>query len=170
MPAGIVFDERTRLLWFATADTPSELDSITAAELADGVDLSGYVTPDGWKPNTTNKKVDGSDLLTGFDNESMGRYGTSPSVKFKRKLRAEVDGSDDLAYQTFLARKTEGTLVLFNTLPIGEDPGTGDEYIAYPACESGEIEEAPSAANQEVTFEVPFAVGSAPVRGIVVAS
>jgi hypothetical protein len=170
MPAGIVFDERTRLLWFASDDTPSDLEAITATELADGVDLSGYVTPDGWKPNTTNKKVDGSDLLTGFDNESMGRYGTSPSVRFKRKLRAAVGGEDELAYETFLTRKTAGTLVLFNTLPIGEDPGTGDAYIAYPACESGEIEEQPSAANQEVTFEVPFAVGEAPVRGVVVAS
>lgn len=170
MGAGIVFDERTRLLWFADADEPTDLAAITATELGDALDVSAYVPPDGWNPNTTNQRVDGSDLLTSFNGESMGRYGTSPSVTFKRKLRAQVDGADDLAYTTFQARKTTGTLVLFNTLDPGADPGTGDDYIAYPNCETGEPLEQPTAANTEVKFAVDFAVGQAPVRGTIVAS
>lgn len=170
MGAGIVFDERTRLLWFDAADEPSDLDSITAAELGDAVDLSGYVPPDGWNPNTSNSRVDGSDLLSSFNSESMGRFGTAPTVTFKRKLRAAVDGDDDLAYTTFQTRKTTGTLVIFTTLDVGADPGTGDDYIAYPNCETGEPNDAPSAANTEVKFTVDFAVGQPPVRGTVVAS
>jgi hypothetical protein len=171
MGAGIVFDERTRLIWFPEADAPTDLEAITAAELAaDGVDLSAYIPPDGINPNTTDQRVDGSDLLTGFNAESMGRYGTSPSVTFKRKLRTQHEGADDLAFTTFQTRKTAGTLVLFNTLPIGEDPGTGDDYIAWPGCESGEPQEQQTAANTEVRFVVEFAVGQAPVRGTVVAS
>lgn len=167
MGAGIVFDERTRLLWFAAADEPSDLEAITATELGDGVDLSAYIPPDGINPNTSNNRVDGSDLLSAFNSESMGRYGTSPSITFKRKLRAQVDGEDDLAYQTFVTRKTTGTLVLFTTLPIGEDPGDGDDYVAWPNCESGEIEDQQTAADTENRFVVQFAVGQAPVRGTV---
>lgn len=170
MGAGIVFDERTRLLWFDDTDTPTDLEAITATELGDAVDLSAYLPPDGWNPNTSNQRVDGSDLLSGFNNESMGRYGVAPSVTFKRKLRAAVDGADDLAYTTFLTRKTTGTLVLFTTLDVGADPGTGDDYIAYPNCESGEIQDQATAANAEVRFVVDFAVGQAPVRGTVTAS
>lgn len=170
MGAGIVFDERTRLLWFPEADTPTDLEAITATELGDAIDVSGYVPPDGFNPNTTNNRVDGSDLLTPFNNESMGRYGDAPSVTFKRKLRAAVDGDDDLAFTTFKERKTTGTLVLFNTLPIGEDPGVGDEYKAWPNCETGEPMEQQTAADTEVRFIVDFAVGQAPVRGTITGS
>lgn len=170
MPAGTVFDERTRVLWFAAADEPTDHSAITAAELADAVDLSGYVVPDGVTFGFGNSRVAGGDLLTAFDNESMGRHQATPSVMFKRKLRETFDGDDDLAWTTFKTRKTPGSLVLFTTLPIGEDPGTGDDYVAFPDCESGQPMPQNTAPNAENRFQVDFAVGSEPVFGTVVAS
>lgn len=170
MPAGTVYDESTRVLWFADADTPADLDAITAVELADAEDLSGYVVPDGVTFGFGNSRVSGADLLTAFDNESMGRHQAAPSITFKRKLRAAVDGADDLAWTTFQARKTQGTLIVFTTLDAGEDPGTGDDYVAFPSCETGQPLPQNTAVNTEVRFQVDFAVGAEPVFGTVVAS
>lgn len=166
MPAGIVYDERTRAFWFADDDTPADLESITLAELADGVDLSGYVIPDGLAHGASEQRVDGSDLLTDFDNESIGRHGAQPALTMKRKLR---DGNE-LAFTTFKTRKQAGTLVVFETLPAGADPTTGDDYVAYPECESGKWQRQNTAKNQEVRGIVNFAVGSAPVEGTLVGS
>lgn len=170
MPAGTVYDESTRVIWFADADAPTDPAEITAAELADGVDLSGYVIPDGVTFGFGNSRVSGADLLTAFDNESMGRHQAAPSIMFKRKLREAVDGADDLAWTTFQTRKTQGTLVVFITLPTGEDPGTGDDYVLFPSCETGQPLIQNTAVNTEVRFQVDFAVGAAPVFGTVVAS
>lgn len=170
MGAGTVYDESTRVLWFATADEPADLEAITAAELTDGVDLSGYVVPDGVTFGFGNSRVSGADLLTAFDNESMGRHQAAPSIMFKRKLRAQVDGDDDLAWTTFKSRKTAGTLVVFTTLTPGDDPATGDDYIAFPSCETGQPLPQNTAVNTENRFQVDFAVGEAPAFGTVVAS
>lgn len=168
MPAGTVFDEQTRLLWFPEADEPTNLAAITTTEITtDGIDLSGYVVPDGVTFGFGNSRVSGADLLTAFDNESMGRHQAAPSVMFKRKLRAQFEGDDDLAWTTFVTRKTAGTLVVFTTLDVGADPTTGDDYIAFPSCESGQPLPQNTAVNTEVRFQVDFAVGEAPVFGTV---
>lgn len=166
MGAGTVYDESTRAYWFADADTPVDLAAITLAELDDGVDLSGYIIPDGLAHGATEQRVDGSDLLTDFDNESMGRHGAQPALTLKRKLR---DGGE-VAFTTFSTRKQAGTLVVFETLTPGADPTTGDDYVAYPECESGKWLRQNTAKNQEVRGIVNFAVGSAPIEGTLVAS
>jgi hypothetical protein len=164
MGAGTVFDESTRVLWFADADAPSDMEAITEVELADAVDLSAYLVPDGMSFGFGNSRVSGADLLTSFDNESMGRHQAAPSATFKRKLRG--DGAE-LAWTTFQARKTAGTLVVFTTLDAGADPENGDDYIAFPDCETGQPLPQNTAANTEVRFQVDFAVGSQPVFGVV---
>lgn len=169
MPAGVTYDERTRLLFFATVDEPTDLAAITATELGDGVDLSGYLVD--FNPNFGNSRVAGHDYLTDFDNESLGREQAAPTAVFKSKLRAEVDGADDLAYSTFLTRRTSGTFVWFNgTLTAGADPATGDRYIAFPDCECSSPKDQTLAENTEARFEIDILCGDRPVRGTVVAS
>lgn len=164
MGAGTVYDEHVRILWFDDADTPTDLEAITVAELGDAFDVSEYVIDA--NHGGSNSRVDDSDYLTAFNNESMGRYGNQPSLVLRRKIRSS---GDEVAYTTFV-RGATGTLVFFETLDQGADPGTGDTYKAYPDCETGEPNEQNLAKNQSVRFQVDFAVGSAPVRGTVVAS
>lgn len=166
MPAGTVYDESTRVLWFAEEDTPLDLDSLGQSMLDDAIDLSGYVVPDGVTFGFGNSRVSGADLLTAFDNESMGRHQAAPSITFKRKLR----NGGELAWTTFQNRKTQGTLVVFTTLEPGDDPGTGDDYILFPECETGQPLPQNTAVNTEVRFQVDFAVGAAPVFGTVAGS
>lgn len=170
MGAGTVYDEKTRVLWFALADEPGDMGAITHAELGDGVDLSEYVVPDGVDFGFGNSRVSGSDLLTSFDNESMGRHQAAPSIMFKRKLRETVAGDDDLAWTTFKTRRTRGTLVVFTTLANGAAPTTADEYIAFPDCETGQPLPQNTAPNAENRFRVDFAVGSQPSFGTITAS
>lgn len=165
MPAGTTYDGSTRVLWFADEDEPADLDSITVAELGDAVDVSGYLVPDAFSPNFANDRVDGKDILSPFNNESMGRYGAAPTAVFKRKLA--TDGGE-LAWTTFQARKTRGTLVYFETLDTEVDPTTGDAYIAFP-CETGAPLPQNTAVNAETRFQVDFACLAAPVNGIVAA-
>ena len=166
MPAGTVYDESTRVYWIPDADTPADFDTITLAEFGDADDFSGYVVPDGVTFGFGNSRVSGADLLTAFDNESMGRHQAAPSVMFKRQLR---DGSE-LAWTTFKGRKTQGTLLVFLTLDPGADPTTGDDYIAFPSCETGSPLVQNTATNTEVRFQVDFAVGEEPVFGTLTAS
>jgi hypothetical protein len=164
MPAGIVFDEQTRVLWFAEEDTPVSLASIHTGDIADAVDLTGYIAPDGLAFGATEARVDGGDLLDGYDSQSMGRYGDQPALTLKRKLR---DGGE-VAWTTFATRRQQGTLVVFLGIDVGANPGLGDTYVAYPQCENGTRMLQNSAANAEVKFIVNFAVGEKPVYGTVI--
>lgn len=164
MPAATVYDESTRAYWFDDADTPASLAAIHTGELADAIDLSGYVTPDGLVHGASDQRVDGADLLTAFDAESMGRYGNQPSLMLKRKLR----NGGEVAFNTFKTRKQAGTLVIFETLAPGVAPAAGAAYVAYPECESGQWLRQNTAKNQEVRGQVNFAVGAAPVEGALV--
>lgn len=164
MGAGTVYDEHVRHLWFDEADTPTDLEAITTTELADAFDFSEYVVD--FNHGGSNDRVDDSDYLDPFKAESMGMYGNQPSAILRRKLRST---GAETAYTTF-TRRVAGTLVIFETLDPGADPGVGDSYKAYPTCECGEPNEQNMAHNQSVRFGVDWAVGSAPVRGTVVAS
>lgn len=164
MPAGTVYEESTRVLWFDEADDPTDLEAITATELADAIDITGYVIDA--NHGGSNDRVDDSDYLGKFKPESMGTFGVQPSLVLRRKLRSS---GDELAYETF-QRGARGTLVFFETLDPGDDPGVGDKYKAYPQCEAGEPQEQNLAHNQSARFQADFAVGAAPVRGTVVAS
>jgi hypothetical protein len=166
MPAGTTYDGSTRLYWLADDDEPADLEAIDLTELGEAIDVSGYLVPDAFSPNFANDRVDGKDILSPFNNESMGRFGASPSATFKRKL---ADDGSEAAWTTFSTRKTRGTLVYFETLPSEADPTTGDDYIAFP-CETGAPLPQNTAVNAEVRFQVDFACLSAPVYGSLVAS
>jgi hypothetical protein len=162
MPAGTVYDESTRVLW--SEDDLTNNAAPTTGEIVAAIDLSGYAIPDGVSFNLGNSRVDGKDLLTAFDNESMGRFQATPSIMFKRKLR---DGAE-VAWDTLGDRKIQGTLIVFVTLPTGEDPGDGDACLVFPGCETGTPLVQNTAVNSEVRFQVDFACGEEPeLRAVV---
>jgi hypothetical protein len=165
MPAGIVYDEHVRLVWLDAA--PADATAITAAEVADGTDLSGYVVPDGVAFNLGNSRVSGADLLSAFDAESMGRYQASPSITFKRRLRGS---NDEVAYTTLGARGVEGTLVIFPFIDAGADPAAGDDYYAFTGCETGLPLLQNTAVNAEQAWVCDLAVGGDVILDGVVAA
>jgi hypothetical protein len=153
MPAGISYDEQFRVYWLD--DDPTDPKAPTAAEIAAGTDLSGYLTPDGWASNHTEARVDGGDLLTAFDAQAMGRYGAAPALTFKRRL---LNGDQD-AYDTFKTRGEMGCLVAFPFIAKDEDPADGDDCYVYTTCQAGLAQPQNTATNTEQRFIVNFAVG-----------
>jgi hypothetical protein len=164
MPAGTVYEEHFRVLWFDDADTPTDLEAITVTELADAFDTTGYLTE--FDHGGSNDRVADGDYLQRFKPESMGTYGNQPKATFRRQLKGT---GDEVAYTTFVLGAL-GTIVVFETLPLGADPGVGDSYKAYPQCDTGEPQEMSPAHNEPVRFTVEWACGSKPVRGVVTAS
>jgi hypothetical protein len=162
MPAGTVYDESTRVYW-SEADL-ADNTAPTTGEIAAAIDLSGYAIPDGVAFNFGNSRVSGADLLTAFDNDSMGRFQATPSITFKRKLR----NGEEVAWDTLGDRKLQGTLIVFLTLDPGSDPTTGDACVVFPECETGAALVQNTAVNTEVRFQVDFAVGQQPeLRAVV---
>lgn len=168
MPAGSSYDGHTRFVWLS--ENPDDLDSPTLAELEAGVDLSGYLIPESFNPNADQARVDGRDALTSFNPEAMGRYGYKPAAEFKSKLRDASEGDDDLAWQTFKTRLSQGCILFFEGVTEGEAPGVGDECDVYPSCETGTPRRLQTAINTERRFGVDFAVGAAPVLGAIIAA
>lgn len=163
--AGSTYVEHIRVLWFEEADTPEEVDAITAAELADAFDVTLYVAD--YDHGGSNDRVDDSDFLSPFKKESAGTFGNQPWLLLRRKLKGVENGEE--AFEAF-QRGEIGTLVFFETLDRGVAPATGSDYKAYPLCEVLEPQEQKPAKNESVKFRVDFAVGDTPVRGTVVAS
>lgn len=168
MSAGTVYVEQSRVLWFAAPDdTPTDLDSITAAELADAFDVTSYVIEA--RHGMNEQLVDDGDFLDAFQPDSIGTYKNQPSLTLRKKLRGAAPGEGEEAIETF-TRGATGTLVFFETLDKGVAPGTGASYKAYPNCECGEPQDGDWVKNESARFVTNFACGSAPVRGTVVAS
>ena len=169
MPAGQSYDGRTRFIWLA--NDPADPAEPTLAEVDAGVDLSGYLIPESFNPTADQARVDGRDALSSFNPEAMGRYGYKPTAEFKTKLRETFNGDDDLAWQTFKNRLTQGCILFFEGVDEGEDVGVGDVCDVYLSCETGTPRRLQTAINTERRFGVDFAVGAPPVLGaIVVAS
>lgn len=164
MPAGVVFDENTRVFWLDT--NPADTSAPTAAEVNAGHDLTGYLAPDGLALNTGNSRVSGADLLDGFDSESMGRHQAAPALTFKRRLRGS---NAQVAWTTLGARGVQGCLVVLPFLAPDDTPAAADDCYVFPFCETGVPQLANTAMNTEQRFITPLAVGAAPVYDAVVA-
>lgn len=162
MPAGIVYDEHVRVFWLDT--DPADLDAPTTGEIGAGEDITGYLVPDGLAFNFGNSRVSGADLLTAFDNESMGRHQAAPALTLKRKLR---DGGQ-VAWDTLGDRLISGCLVVFLDLGPDDTVADGDECVVFPGCETGQPLIQNTAVNTEQRFQVDLAVGEAPHLNAVV--
>jgi hypothetical protein len=153
MPAGFSYDEQFRVFWLDS--DPADPTAPTVAEITAGTDLSGYLSPDGWASNHTEARVDGGDLLSGFDAQAMGRYGAAPALTFKRRL---LNGDQD-AYDIFKTRGEMGCLVALPFVAKGDEPASGDDAYVYTTCQAGLAQPQNTAPNQEQRFIVNFAVG-----------
>lgn len=164
MGAGIPFDGYTRVFWL-DAD-PAAPAAPTVAEIGAGHDLTEYVAIDGLALNMGNSRVSGADLLSAFDNESMGRWQASPSLTFKKRLV----GGTEVAWTTLGDRGVAGCLVVFLNLTPGTAVAAAQKCSVFPGCVSGAPQIANTAANEEQKFTVEIACGKEPKMKATVAA
>lgn len=156
MGAGVVYDGMTRV-WWLDAD-PAAPNAPTVAEIGAGADVTEYLAIDGLAFNMGNSRVSGADLLTAFDNESMGRYQAAPSLTFKRKLR---DGGE-VAWTDLGDRGVVGCLVVRLGIAHATAVAAAQKVMVFPGCETGIPNVQNTAANTEIRFVVDLAVGEEP--------
>lgn len=155
--ARIKYEGRTKIHWLTTiADT----DAPTAAEITAGVDLTPFVTKDGYQPNVTNNTIDTGGIDTDFNSMVQGSYGADLTLVCMR------DDTTDTAFDT-LVRLAQGYIVV--GLNSAGGIGTGDVVEVWEA-ELGTPVMANSGQDTLQTFTVNAAVATEPVFDAVAAA
>lgn len=164
MTAGIVHEEHIRVFWLD--DDPVAVATPTVAEITAGVDVTGYLIPEGLETNPTNNRVDDGSLLSKFIGQAMGTYGYQPRLMLKRKL----EGGAEAAWTLFNGHGVKGALVVFRDLPPTTAVAAAQKCEVYPGCETGAPEPQNTAANATQRFGVPIAVSATPNLNATVAA
>ena len=145
--ARLVFEENYKILWSATP--PADPASITQAEVTAAVDVTSFITKDGFAPGITNNRVAVGDLSTSFDGELMGSHGAQLAVTYY------MDDATNTAFETFGTRGTTGAFIVAWT---GDTTAAAPCFV-YPYVEAGSPSLPTTAANERQTATTEFAVG-----------
>ncbi len=107
---GTPVDGNTRVMWVPTiANTAAP----TAAEISAGVDVSCYLTADGWNTSLSETTTSDKRLCQSQDFEGKGRFSRSLDIKYIENPAGTVN---NLAYTT-LVPGTTGNFVVRRGLP-----------------------------------------------------
>jgi len=145
--ADIVSDGTVKVTWMLTCAVES---APTAVEVQAGVDLEGYITPDGLSISTNTDEVDVSALSSTQYAVRVGRRKDDITIMFKDQ------GRDVEPYTTF-AGTPDGYLVVRHGTPASTAWAAADIVNMYPV-EAGYRQSVPIAANEVLKFSVPFMV------------
>lgn len=157
----VIFDEKVQVRWLTT--NPADPAAPTAAEVAAGVNITPFVAKDGLKFGVSNNKVDGGDLSTKFDAESMGTWGSQMSLIIFR------DDTTDTAYALFPRGET-GCLVILPFAGPATAPAAAMDAYVLAGLECGQPIPNDSAKNERQKSTIEFAVSEEPQFDAVVAA
>lgn len=156
--ADIVSDGMTKVAFVTTISAPA---APTAAEMAAGEDLEGFLTPDGLGMDFGNDSVDVTALSSTYNAELPGRLTLSTELTFKHQ------GDTAAPFSTF-AGKPEGYIVVRRNVDATDAWAENDVIEVYPVQIGIRRRQAP-AANEVLKFTVQAFHTSAPVAGVVAA-
>jgi len=156
--ADIVSDGMTKVAFVTTIAAPA---APTAAEMAAGEDLEGFLTPDGLGMDFGNDSVDVTALSSTYNAELPGRQTVSTELTFKHQ------GDAVAPFSTF-AGKPEGYIVVRRNVDATDAWAENDVIEVYPVQIGTRRRMAP-AANEVLKFTVQAFHTSAPLTGAVAA-
>lgn len=148
----LVFEQKWQIHWLATQ--PTDPIAPTIAEIDAGTELTEWIPKDGVKIGVSNDRVDGGSIATVFKAESMGTYGTQPSITFYR----DDDPAENVPWALFEERLTEGCLVILPDIGRGNAVQAGDPAYVLPDLESGLLTILDPATNERQKATVDFAM------------
>lgn len=160
----LVFEQKWQIHWLSTQ--PTDPAAPTVDEIDAGTEITEWIPKDGVKIGVSNDRVDGGSIATVFKAESMGTYGTQPS------LTAFLDDDDEqnVPWNLFNERLTEGCLVILPFVGKDEIPSAGDVAYVFPDLETGIPAIMDPASNERQKFTIDFAMTNRePEWGAVVA-
>jgi hypothetical protein len=156
--AAIVGDGMVKIYWVTTI---SNTAAPTAAELSAGVDLTGFITPDGHKWATAEAEVDNSALNSTDDTRLPGRRSDDVEETFLHQ-------GDSAAPWTTFAGKPAGYLVERTSLAYATAWTTGQKLRILPAT-AGNRNKLPRTPNEVEKFSVKFYKSAATIDQATVA-
>ena len=156
--ADVISDGKVKVTWVTALANPS---TPTTAELAGGVDLEGFITPDGLAVEIGDDEVDTSSLNSTFSATRAGRGTVSIEVTFKDQ------GKGNAPWTTFSDRPA-GFMVIRRNVDSATAYATSDDVEVYAATAGDPQIEAP-AANEMSKFMVAFFASSDPILAASVA-
>lgn len=162
---GLVHDGNYLVTWVPTI---ADMAAPTVTELAAGIDLECQITPDGLNREASDEMVDTSRLCSVFTTQRIGRTSFEVSITLVRLDTSAVGVTEDEAYDTLL-KGTLGYLVVRDNLPASTAYAASQEVEVY-YVEAGTRSKASPAANEQMTFTVPFSVLIEPQLAAVVAA
>lgn len=157
--ADILGDGAIKVGFLTTCADPA---APTAAEVAAGVDLETFITPDGLQIATTTDAVDASSIASNQYSEIPGRRKDDIVLTFKSQ-------GDSAAPWTTFASRAPGYLVVRYGVDSGTDWAAAQTVDVYPVT-AGDRQRIPVAANEMLKFQVPFMVSSAMSPSVAIAA
>jgi hypothetical protein len=144
--ADITADGAVKIYWLTSA--PSNTSAPTTTELNAGVDLTPYITADGWSVSTSTADIDVS-ALNSVDNLVIpGRRSDEIEVTFKSQ------GDTSAPWTTFASRPS-GYLVERIGVAYGTAWTAAQKVRIFPVT-AADRARVPAAANEVVKFSVSF--------------
>jgi len=143
VPTSIPADGSLKVLWVPTIATPSE-PTITEATALTVVDLSCYITADGWTP-ATDEQVSTDDRLCSRQSfERVGRFTDSLSITYV--FQGQEPAATDNKAQSTLRYKELGFVIARWGMDFEPDIEIGDIVDVY-VVECGIQQKQPPEAN-----------------------
>lgn len=168
---GLVHDGNYLVTWIDSSSGEGtglvDPSAPTVAELEDGIALECQITPDGLSREASDEAVDTSRLCSVFTTQRVGRTSFEVSLTLVRLDENTGDTVNDEAYHQ-LRKNTVGYLVIRDNKPATAPYAADDEVEVYNV-ECGTRSKATPAANEQMTFTVPFMVLQDPVLDATVA-
>lgn len=149
------YDGMTKVTFVKTI---ADISGPTTAELTanDAIDLSDYLTKDGWQPQVNNNSVDAGKLSETFDANVPGTWGGSIEITCLRNNEA----GEDLAWSTLKYGLTGYAVVRFGQ-PEAEDYEDGDRVEVWPVI-AAQSQMGGTSTNTNATFTTTLNVPSQP--------
>lgn len=141
----IVSDGNVRIVWVTTL---SSVTSPTATQINAGVDLTPFITPDGWNVTTSEATVDNSALNSVDDTVLPGRRSDEIEVTFKHQ-------GDSAAPWTTFANNPAGYLVERRSVAYGTAVAASQKVRVFTVT-AGFRNKLPAAPNELEKFSVKF--------------
>lgn len=145
MPA-LVNDGNTRIYWVTTL---SSTTSPTVAQITAGVDITSYLTPDGWSVTTAEASVDTSSLASVDDTATPGRRSDEIECTFKME-----NGMTGAPWTTF-ASNPAGYLVERRSVAYSTAITASQKVRVFPVT-AGNRNILPATPNELEKFSVKF--------------
>lgn len=151
-------DGKTSLWWVSSISNKS---APTASEISAGVNLTGFLAPEGFDTGVSSNLIDSAGIDDVFDAQVVGTWGAKPKATFFR------DDTTDTAWNT-LVRGSVGFWVVRERTTSSTSIAAGQKVDVYPA-QLQQALKGPITKNEMQKFTSEAAITGAPVFAVTVA-